>query len=458
MHVTAETLRIPLSFNAATYFVDRHVGEGRAGQVAIECGDERVTYGQVHERVNRFGSALRDRDRRATEERILLLLLDGPAFDLRVLRSDQDWCGADSAQHAVESRRLRIRGPRLGRLGARRQPGAPAADREDGGPMRAPDSDTSSSTGAEFDALIAGRGRSVCGPSRPTATPRRSGCTRPAAPASRRRAFTCSTTWSSARSCSGRASSASRSATGRSASRSCSSRTASATRCRFRFRSARRPCSCPVRRPPRTCTRRSNAIARRCSTRCRPGYGMMLAHPPGWPNRPPPISILSSIRLAVSAGEALPPALYERFKQRFGVDIIDGIGSTEALHMFISNRPGAIRPGSSGQVVDGYDARLLDDEARRFRDGEIGNLWIRGDSVCAGYWNQHEKTKDTIEGHWIRTGDKYSQGRGRVLLVRGPIGRHAQGRWTVGQSRRGRKRAGRPRRRARMWRRRTRGS
>src|SRR5439155_21111085 len=70
---------------------------------------------------------------------------------------------------------------------------------------------------------------------------------------------------------------------------------------------------------------------------------------------------LSSVRLAVSAGEALPAALYERFKRRFGIDIIDGIGSTEALHMFISNRPGAIRPGSSGLVVPGYEARLLDD-------------------------------------------------------------------------------------------------
>jgi benzoate-CoA ligase len=111
----------------------------------------------------------------------------------------------------------------------------------------------------------------------------------------------------------------------------------------------------------------------------------------------------------VSAGEALPAALYERFKQRFGIDIVDAIGSTETLHMFISNRPGAIRPGSSGLVVPGYEARLLDDEGVPVDAGEIGNLWIRGDSICAGYWNQHEKTKNTIEGHWIRTGDKYTR-------------------------------------------------
>jgi acyl-coenzyme A synthetase/AMP-(fatty) acid ligase len=118
---------------------------------------------------------------------------------------------------------------------------------------------------------------------------------------------------------------------------------------------------------------------------------------------------LSSVRLAVSAGEALPPALYERFKQRFGVDIIDGIGSTEVLHMFISNRPTAIRPGSSGLIVEGYDAAILDDEKRPVASREIGNLWIKGESVCDGYWNLPEKTAETIQDGWIRTGDKYSQ-------------------------------------------------
>src|SRR5262249_33490080 len=118
---------------------------------------------------------------------------------------------------------------------------------------------------------------------------------------------------------------------------------------------------------------------------------------------------LSSVRLGVSAGEALPPAIYERFKRRFGVHILDGIGSTEVLHMFISNRPDAIRPGASGLVVPGYEARLLDDQRAPVAHGEIGNLWISGDSTCAGYWNQPEKTRETIDGHWIRTGDKFTQ-------------------------------------------------
>ena len=157
-----------------------------------------------------------------------------------------------------------------------------------------------------------------------------------------------------------------------------------------------------------------DGTSRRCSTRCRPATGccsrtagLKACAASAWPTRRD--FDLSSIRLAVSAGEALPAALYERFKQRFGVDIIDGIGSTETLHMFISNRPDAIRPGSSGLIVRGYEARLLDDEGDAVLPGEIGNLWIRGDSICAGYWNQHEKTKNTIEGHWIRTGDKYTQ-------------------------------------------------
>jgi len=140
------------------------------------------------------------------------------------------------------------------------------------------------------------------------------------------------------------------------------------------------------------------------------GYGMMLAHQPDRAGAGAGRDFdVSSIRLAVSAGEALPVALYERFKERFGVDIIDGIGSTEALHMFISNRPGAIRAGSSGQVVPGYEARILDDAGAAVPAGELGNLWISGDSVCAAYWNQHEKTKDTMVGRWIRTGDKYTQ-------------------------------------------------
>ncbi|MGH9524002.1 MAG: benzoate-CoA ligase family protein [Terriglobales bacterium] len=117
---------------------------------------------------------------------------------------------------------------------------------------------------------------------------------------------------------------------------------------------------------------------------------------------------LSSVRYAVSAGESLPAAIYHRFKERFGVEILDAIGSTEALHMFIANRPGAVRPGSSGQLIPGCAARIVDEEGRPVATGEIGNLYIRSDATCAFYWRQHEKSKETFEGPWLRTGDKYS--------------------------------------------------
>jgi benzoate-CoA ligase family protein len=139
---------------------------------------------------------------------------------------------------------------------------------------------------------------------------------------------------------------------------------------------------------------------------------------------------LSSIRLAASAGEALPAAIYERWKERFGHEILDGIGSTEVLHIFISNRAGKVRPGSSGQLVPGYEAKLLDDDGQPAAGDEAGNLWVKGDSTCAYYWNKHERTKDTISGHWIRTGDKYTvdadgyfymQGRSDDMLKVGGI-------------------------------------
>jgi len=116
---------------------------------------------------------------------------------------------------------------------------------------------------------------------------------------------------------------------------------------------------------------------------------------------------LSSVRFGVSAGEALPADIYRRWKAAFGFDIIDGIGSTEAAHMFISNRPSAIKPGSSGQIVEGYDARIVDADGAPVPIGATGRLQISGDSVAAGYWNRHEKTKSTFLGEWLDTGDTY---------------------------------------------------
>ena len=117
----------------------------------------------------------------------------------------------------------------------------------------------------------------------------------------------------------------------------------------------------------------------------------------------------SSLRLCVSAGESLPAELFTRWRDRFGTEILDGIGSTEILHIFISNRAGAVKPGSSGHVVPGYEALIVDEQGQPVAQGDIGNLWIAGDSTCTQYWNKHERTKATIMGSWIQTGDKYYQ-------------------------------------------------
>jgi len=120
---------------------------------------------------------------------------------------------------------------------------------------------------------------------------------------------------------------------------------------------------------------------------------------------------LSSVRHAISAGESLPALLFERFKQRFGVEILDGLGSTESLQAVISNRPGEARAGSIGQIVPGYEAKIVDESGCTVAPGEIGNLMVKGDSVCSGYWNQPERTKEAFEGPWFRTGDKCYQDR-----------------------------------------------
>ena len=116
---------------------------------------------------------------------------------------------------------------------------------------------------------------------------------------------------------------------------------------------------------------------------------------------------LSSVRACVSAGEPLGAALLARWRERTGLDILDGIGTTEIGHIFISNRIGEVVPDSSGRVVPGYEARIVDESGVEVATGEIGTLQVSGDSICAQYWNQHERTKRVIHGAWIDTGDLY---------------------------------------------------
>ena len=116
---------------------------------------------------------------------------------------------------------------------------------------------------------------------------------------------------------------------------------------------------------------------------------------------------LSSLRFCYSAGEALPVELYERWMDRFGAQICDGIGSAEMFHIYITNRPDDVKPGSLGRVVDGYEALIVDADENEVPTGEMGTLKIKGDSAALCYWNAHEKSKETFAGDWCTSGDQF---------------------------------------------------
>jgi benzoate-CoA ligase len=406
--LTAAQLGVPEAFNAAEYFIDRHVAESNGERIAIECGDERITYADLHDRVSRFGSALSAALAVRPEERIVLLLLDGPAFFVSFfgairagavpVPTNTLWKAADvayvlndsAARVLVISRELLPEFERIapGDLRFLRHVvvagGPPAASRPDV---------------HDFDDLVARHG-----PAAPWTVSRdapafwlySSGSTgRPKACVHLQHdMFVCAELFG-------------KGVLGITAHDRCFS----VAKLFFAyglgnggyFPLAVGATSILWPGPPQpahvyaTIERHRPTLFFSVPT----GYAMLLAHDGAFD--------LSSIRLAVSAGEALPPAIYQRFKERFGIEVIDGIGSTEALHMFISNYPGRSRLGTSGVVVRGYEARILDDRGVPVASGEIGNLWIRGDSTCACYWNQHEKSKSTFAGEWLRTGDKYSQ-------------------------------------------------
>ncbi len=139
---------------------------------------------------------------------------------------------------------------------------------------------------------------------------------------------------------------------------------------------------------------------------------------------------IASVRFMWSAGEALPRELHERWDKAFGVPIIDGIGSAESFHIYISNRPGDVRPGSLGKLVPGYEAKLVDDDGNAVAQGDVGTLWLKGDSAALYYQAAYEKSKQHLRGGWIVSGDKFRQdadgywhyeGRGDDLIKSGGI-------------------------------------
>jgi benzoate-CoA ligase len=400
-------VNLPDVFNVATHFVDRHIGEGRGAKVAIECGDERVTFQQLLERVNRIGSALRDHLGVRQEERVALLLLDTPDFTSSFFGAikigavpvpiNTLWKTAEYRYVFNDSRArvLMISEPLLAEFHKIPRAELPHLEHVvvvggSGGDLTLADLIARGSPNLSAAPTSKDEAAFWLYSSGSTGAPK--GCVH-----LHHDMMVCAESF----------------AQGVLGIRE-DDRCYSVPKLFFAygigngmyFPLAVGATSILFPGPPLPANVYSMIEAHRPTLffSVPTGYAMMLSHQP-----PGPDFDLSTVRLAVSAGESLPAALYERFKARFGVDIIDGIGSTETLHMFIANRPGAIRPGSSGVMVPGYEARILDDDGQPVKQGETGHLYIKGDSICSCYWNQHEKTKATITGEWIRTGDTYYQ-------------------------------------------------
>jgi benzoate-CoA ligase family protein len=405
-HAVAPVVNVPDQFNIADYLVDRHVREGRGGRTAIVCGEESVTYAQVAERSNRVGNGLRSLGIRR-EERVLLLLLDTPAFaycffgaqkigavpiPTNTLLKSQDYrymLNDSRATVAIVSE------PLLPQLAAIPRDELPYLQHLviDGRP-------TAGAIG--FDQLLAAAPTLEAEPTGKDDAAfwlYSSGTTGFPKGAVHLHHDIVDTVVCYAQGVLGI---------------SAPDRTFSVAKLFFAYGLGNALTfpfavgATTILWPgPPTPPNVYAQIERHKPTlffSVPTNYGQLLAH-----KRDGADFDLSSVRQAVSAGEALPKALYERFRDRFGVEILDGIGSTEILHIFISNRSRRVRPGSAGELVAGYEARIVDEGGHDVPDGTVGNLLIKGDSTCAYYWNKHERTKDTIEGHWIRTGDKFSR-------------------------------------------------
>ncbi|MBZ5704222.1 MAG: benzoate-CoA ligase family protein [Acidobacteriia bacterium] len=403
---SAAPILLPEEFNAATYFVDRHLGEGRGEKIAIECGESRVSYRQLHEQVNRVGNGLRKLGVRI-EERVLLLALDTPEFaasffgaikigavpvpvNTLLKPADYEYMLHNSrARVAIVSQELY---PQLEAVPRERlrylqhivvigdAPAGTLAFRgvlADSSPELVAEPThkddaafwlySSGSTGFPKACVHLQHDMVVCAEHYAKGILKMT---------EQDRCFSVAKLFFAYGLGNG---------------------------LYFPLAVGGTSILWPGAPKPQAVF---EVIERHRPTlffSVPSNYAALLAY-----SREPEFD-LSSVRYGVSAGESLPAALFHRFRERFGVEILDAIGSTEALHMFIANRPGAVRPGSSGQIIPGYEARIVDENNQTVKQGDIGNLLIKADAVCSHYWNQHEKTKDTIEGHWIRTGDKYYQ-------------------------------------------------
>jgi benzoate-CoA ligase len=418
---------IPSEFNVATYFVDRNVELGRGDNVAIECLEQRVTYRQVLENVNRFGNALRNTLQVRMEERVLLLLLDCPEYAYAFFGAikvgavpiptstlfkpaDYEYLLNDSrARVVVVSEALLPLLQAIPKQNLRHLRDVVVVGNNVPTGMHA------------FATLIAYQSTELAAErtskddaafwlysSGSTGSPK--GCVH-----LHKDMLICTELYA-------------RNVLQMTERDRCFSVAklffayGLGNGLYFPFGVGATTILFPGPPTAQNVFEVVNTYKPTLFFSVPTNYAMLLA------NESP--CDFATVRWGVSAGEALPPAVFERFQKRFGVTILDGIGSTEILHIFISNQPEAIRPGSSGKPVKGYETKIVDEQDQPVAPGDIGNLLVSGDSTCAFYWNKHEKTRDTIEGRWIRTGDKYSQdadgffwyaGRGDDMLKVGGI-------------------------------------
>ena len=414
------SILLPDQFNAATYFIDRHLDQGRGEKVAIEAGDARVTYRQLGEKVNRFGNALRQLGTRI-EERVLLLLLDSPEFAFSFFGAIKigavpvpvnTLLKAADHQYILNNSRARVVV-----VSESLYPQIEAIPREQLRYLQhviVVDATPATGTLCFGDVIEQNSPQLEAEPtSRDDAAfwLYSSGSTGPpkACVHLQHDMVVCAERYA-------------KGILGMTESDRCFSVAklffAYGLGNALYFPLAVGATSILTPGAPKP-QHVFEIIERHRPTlffSVPSNYAALLAHVPGTNRvgtapgcRDAPDFDFSSVRYAISAGEALPAAIFHRFKQRFNVEVLDAIGSTEVLHVFIANRPGAVRPGSSGQIIPGYEAKIVDESDQPAKPDEIGNLLVKSDSTCSHYWNQHEKSKSTIEGHWIRTGDKYYQ-------------------------------------------------
>ena len=403
----APSISLPNEFNAADYFIDRNIREGRSEKTAIECGEIEVSFGQLFENVNRLGNGLKSLGVRI-EERVLLLLLDTPEFAIsffgaikigavpvpvNTLLKSSDYAyllNNSRARIAIVSEQLLPLVEAIPRNELRYLERVVVAGVASAAGNIVFD-DLLQSNSSELDPAPTNKDDAAFWLYSSGSTGQPKGCVHlqhdMVVSAERYAKAILKVTPED--------------------------RFFSVAKLFFAyglgnglyFPLAVGGTSILNPGPPRP------QSVFETIERFRPtlffsvpsNYVKLLAHAPGREFD------LSSVRHAVSAGEALPASVFLRFKERFGVEILDAIGSTEALHMVISNMPGKVRPGSSGQIIPGFEAKIVDDNDHPVSRGEVGNLIVKADSTCTCYWNEHERSKAILAGEWLRTGDKYFQ-------------------------------------------------